>query len=97
MLRACIDCGALSDQSHCPEHRGKARNGSTYAWRKVRAAVLKRDHHRCFYCGEPATTVDHLQPISRGGTDNPENLVASCSGCNGAKGDRTPAEFGYTN
>jgi 5-methylcytosine-specific restriction endonuclease McrA len=94
MLRACIDCGALSDQSHCLEHRGKERNGSTRQWRKVRTAVLKRDQHRCFYCGERATTVDHLRPVSRGGTDHESNLVACCSDCNAAKGDKTPAEFG---
>jgi 5-methylcytosine-specific restriction endonuclease McrA len=94
VLRACIDCGRLSDEPHCPEHRGEKRNGSTRAWRKVRDEVLKRDHERCFYCGEPATTVDHLRPVSRGGTDDKSNLVAACSDCNGSKGDRTPAEFG---
>jgi 5-methylcytosine-specific restriction endonuclease McrA len=95
MLRACIDCGSLSDQPHCPKHRGKSRNGSTRAWRKIRAAVLKRDNYICFYCGRKATTVDHLLPVSRGGSDEEENLVAACAAHNGAKGDLTPAEFGY--
>lgn len=94
MLRACIECGRLSDQSHCPDHRGEKRNGSTRAWRKVRDEVLKRDRYRCHYCPAPATTVDHLRPVSRGGTDHKSNLVAACSDCNGSKGDRTPAEFG---
>lgn len=92
--RACIDCGALSDEAHCPKHRGKKRNGSTRRWRKVRAAVLKRDNYRCHYCGRSATTVDHLRPISRGGTDDEENLVAACADCNSLKGDLTAAEFG---
>lgn len=94
VLRACIDCGALSDQAHCPEHRGKRRNGSTSQWRKTRAAVLKRDNYVCFFCGKRATTVDHLHARSRGGTDDEANLVAACAGCNGAKGDMTAAEFG---
>ena len=96
ILRACIDCGALSNQSHCPKHRGKVRNGSTRQWRKTRAAVLKRDGHRCFYCGKRATTVDHLRPLSRGGTDAEANLVAACTDCNTAKGDKTAAELGLT-
>jgi 5-methylcytosine-specific restriction endonuclease McrA len=95
VLHACIACGALSDETRCPEHRGTKRNGSTRAWRKVRAEVLKRDHHRCFYCGDRATTVDHLRPVSRGGAElDPENCVAACAGCNGSKGEMTAEEFG---
>lgn len=77
----------------CPDHGGRERNGSTRTWRTTRAAVLKRDHHRCFYCGRPATTVDHLLPVVRGGSDQEHNLVAACTDCNGSKGDKTPAEF----
>jgi 5-methylcytosine-specific restriction endonuclease McrA len=94
MLRACTVCGALSPKPRCPEHKGRQRNGSTRAWRKVRAEVLERDHHRCFYCGRPANTVDHLKPVAQGGTDDKDNLVAACSQCNGAKGDRTADQFG---
>ena len=42
-----------------------------------------------------AATVDHVLPRSRGGADTWENLVACCLRCNGAKGDRTPAEMGW--
>ncbi len=95
MLRACTACGTLSDQDRCLQHRGKNRNGSTRAWRKVRGEVLERDNYVCFYCGGKATTADHLLPVSRGGTDSKENLVAACSDCNGRKGELTAAEFGY--
>ncbi|WP_210479547.1 HNH endonuclease [Naasia sp. SYSU D00948] len=60
-----------------------------------RRGVLRRDGHRCAYCGHGATTVDHVLPRSRGGADSWENLVACCLGCNNAKGDRTPAEMGW--
>jgi 5-methylcytosine-specific restriction endonuclease McrA len=39
-----------------------------------------------------ALTVDHLLPVSRGGEDTWENLVAACVECNNRKGDRTPEE-----
>ncbi len=61
-----------------------------------RRGVLRRDGHRCCYCGRAASTVDHVLPRSRGGQDTWENLVAACLPCNGRKGDSTPAEIGWT-
>ncbi len=40
----------------------------------------------------PWPTVDHVRPRSRGGSDDPENLVTACRPCNTQKGDRTPEE-----
>ena len=59
----------------------------------TRRGVLRRDGHRCGYCGKSATTIDHVLPRSRGGADSWENLVAACLRCNNVKGDRTPAEM----
>jgi 5-methylcytosine-specific restriction endonuclease McrA len=60
-----------------------------------RRGVLRRDSHKCAYCGAQATTVDHVLPRSRGGGDAWENLVACCVRCNNTKGDRTPEEKGW--
>lgn len=60
-----------------------------------RRGVLRRDDHRCGYCGKAASTVDHIQPRSRGGADSWENLVACCLRCNNDKGNHTPAEMGW--
>ena len=59
-----------------------------------RKNVLRRDGHRCQYCGKSdlTLTVDHIIPKARGGNDAWENLVAACVSCNNRKGDRTPAE-----
>lgn len=59
-----------------------------------RGGVLKRDRHRCAYCGKHAVTVDHLLPRSRGGTWTWENTVAACGPCNHRKANRTPDEAG---
>lgn len=59
-----------------------------------RPGVLKRDNHRCAYCDRAATTVDHVVPRSRGGTNAWDNTVASCGRCNQRKADRTPHEAG---
>lgn len=57
-----------------------------------REAVLRRDRHRCAYCGKRATTIDHVLPRSRGGPWSWLNTVAACSRCNNRKGNRTPSE-----
>ena len=60
-----------------------------------RRGVLRRDGHKCAYCGRNANTIDHVQPKSRGGKDTWENLVACCLKCNNAKGDKTLSEIGW--
>jgi 5-methylcytosine-specific restriction endonuclease McrA len=60
----------------------------------TRKNVLKRDNHRCQYCGRTSVplTLDHVLPKQRGGRDTWENLVAACHPCNVKKGNQTPAE-----
>jgi predicted RNA-binding Zn-ribbon protein involved in translation (DUF1610 family) len=65
--------------------------------RGLRRQVFERDGGRCRYCDTPLDLrsfhCDHALPWSRGGTTTLDNLVSSCSACNMAKRDRTPAEF----
>lgn len=61
----------------------------------TRRGVLRRDGHRCAYCGRSANTIDHVFPRSRGGKNTWENLVAACVKCNNIKSDRTPDEMGW--
>ena len=69
--------------------------GGTRLWSKIRLRILIRDGYCCQYCGsEDATTVDHVLPISKGGTDDPDNLVAACTRCNYSKGNRMGQFFG---
>ena len=55
----------------------------------TRRNLLKRDNHRCQYCGKTKKplTIDHVIPRNRGGRDAWENLVAACMRCNTKKGD----------
>ncbi|MGH9169101.1 MAG: HNH endonuclease, partial [Acidimicrobiia bacterium] len=41
---------------------------------------------RCTYCPRPATTADHVVPVSRGGSHALSNLVPACGPCNTARG-----------
>src|SRR5690606_27562949 len=64
----------------------------------TRASLLRRDEHRCQYCGgrPPSSqlTIDHVVPRARGGRTSWDNCVAACVRCNSRKGDRTPAHAG---
>jgi 5-methylcytosine-specific restriction endonuclease McrA len=55
-------------------------------WSTLRKQILARDNSVCYLCGKLATTVDHLQPISKGGAVmDPRNLAACCRPCNDKK------------
>ena len=58
----------------------------------VRFRVLRKDNFQCHYCGRkpPITTleIDHVVPVSIGGTDDEENLVVACFECNSGKGGK---------
>lgn len=63
---------------------------------KDKLMILKRDKYTCHYCNcnNPlAMTIDHKLPVSRGGTDEPENTVACCYICNQLKQNMTVPEF----
>jgi hypothetical protein len=58
-----------------------------------REALRSRFDFRCGYCGVSETevgaelTLDHYQPRSRGGDEEPANQVYCCFTCNSFKGD----------
>lgn len=58
---------------------------------KKRFEVLKRDNFRCQYCGrngkDVTLEVDHINPKSKWGTDDMENLITCCRECNMGKGN----------
>lgn len=47
----------------------------------------------CFYCGNKGGTIDHVIPLSRGGTHSIGNLVSCCKSCNSSKRDKTITEW----
>lgn len=61
-----------------------------YRARRFLPDLLKDSGGRCMYCGceDGPFEVDHIVPLSRGGTNDRANLAAACRGCNNKKGDR---------
>jgi len=60
--------------------------------KSLRFEVFKRDSFTCQYCGRKAPdvllVVDHIEPISKGGTNDLLNLITACKDCNEGKSDR---------
>lgn len=85
----------VTGANYCPEHllpaRGPAWANSTRnrknppGWDRTRKSVLFRAKNECAYCGGHANEVDHVIPVSQGGSHNITNLVACCTNCNRQK------------
>jgi hypothetical protein len=60
--------------------------------KSIRFEVFKRDSFTCQYCGHKAPDVllviDHIQPVSKGGTNDILNLITSCKDCNSGKSNK---------
>lgn len=51
---------------------------------------------KCWWCGELVGDnyeIDHRIPLSRGGTNYPENICIACFNCNRSKGSKMPHEW----
>lgn len=65
----------------------------------VRFNIFKRDGFQCSYCGKTPPSVvlelDHIEPLSRGGSSDEANLITACFDCNRGKGanplDKAPS------
>lgn len=54
--------------------------------------IYARDEGRCGICGTELTyeeaTIDHVHPLSKGGTHGPDNVQIACDACNKSKRDK---------
>lgn len=67
-------------------------------WDRMRDAVapviFARDGRTCRYCGATDDLqIDHVCPLSRGGTNDPDNLAVACRPCNRSKHAKTIEEW----
>lgn len=61
---------------------------------KKRQYILARDNYRCQICGATVADgakleIDHIEPVSKGGTNHKDNLQVLCQQCNREKHNRT--------
>src|SRR5690606_14892348 len=71
---------------------------------KIRRKIIEQYNRVCPACGrgnlsfdadsiEQTATIDHIIPLSRGGTNDESNLQLLCRPCNAAKRDMTMDEY----
>ncbi len=93
---------ANPEKNRASEQRRRARKANAKGtftaddWK----ARLAYHGYKCIYCGiekadtkEKYLTMEHLIPLSRGGTNYPSNLAPSCKSCNCKKHTKTHFEF----
>lgn len=92
-MRRCLEPGCntlIRTGSRCAPHRQRyelarsrryhtARAGSGWAWQAIRERIIARDGG-CVMAGPHSgpLRVDHIVPLSRGGTNEDSNLRALC-------------------
>ena len=61
----------------------------------MRFKIMKRDNFKCCVCGRSPSTsnnveleVDHIKPVSKGGSNHIDNLRTVCFECNRGKRDK---------
>lgn len=82
---------------------GRGRRSGNYTTKPKRTAisswlrsfVFGRDGFICSYCKEQTDKpeVDHIIPVSRGGTNDLQNLATACFACNRSKQDKLLQEW----
>jgi len=80
------------DEGVIRAERNKART-----LRKTRWWQQKTSSGACYYCdrkvGFKELTMDHIIPLSRGGSSTKDNLVPCCKACNNKKKNSLPVEW----
>ena len=74
----------------------KAAVGGTFNADDI-GIMLTNQKGRCWWCGKKTLAkgyqIDHRIPLSKGGDNNPSNLVLACPTCNRRKLSKLPHEF----
>ena len=58
---------------------------------RLMLALIERDGYECTECEEvDSLSIDHIIPLSKGGSDELDNLQLLCKKHNSSKGDQVP-------
>jgi len=86
---------AIQENKGIVSQNGTARR-KTFS-QDTRKMIYDRAGGRCELCGRKILfedmTLDHIQPLAKGGSNDVDNLAATCYQCNLLKGNILPEDF----
>lgn len=82
-------------REHTRSRRAKLKNASGSHTAEDIRAQYERQNGLCYWCNKTLDKyhVDHLIPLSRGGSNDPPNLVVACPTCNMSRNNKLPHEW----
>jgi 5-methylcytosine-specific restriction endonuclease McrA len=83
-------------RSYYNNRRSRKKNADGFFTESDVLAMFESQRGFCFYCPADLTDyfeIEHRLPVSKGGTNWPDNLALACRWCNGSKGSKTEEEF----
>jgi 5-methylcytosine-specific restriction endonuclease McrA len=85
------------EKSRQSKQRWRARKRDGIGYRVATKDIRRLSLANCVACGLPADSLDHVIPLSRGGSHGIGNLAPMCRGCNSSKGAKTVTEWRKVN
>ena len=74
-------------RNYVRQYRARKRNSVFPSFDKINKRIIECGNN-CIYCLGDFESIDHVIPLSKGGTNNINNLVPSCLLCNKSKYNR---------
>lgn len=82
----------LKQVTKCRARKVLKRSGITLIDDGTVEVDVFTEHSECPYCGVDmpinAATIDHMQPLTKGGAHSRSNVIACCFRCNTKKGNK---------
>lgn len=83
----------------CHKRRARLMNAEGSHTKEDIQFILEKQKGKCVTCAVCITTdysVDHITPLSKGGSNNKDNIQLLCKSCNSSKGNKDPIDFMQT-
>ncbi len=86
------DLSGTGCRSRCGKEDCEIQITNLIHWGMLAHRIMRRDEFKCTRCGKPAMEVDHIIPVSLGGSGDDDNLRSLCQDCHKSESARLSRE-----